>query len=243
MPYALPVALNRKPKRPPLGSGTATADRLAAPPTARASHRARRPASHPPAARSDRTPSPGRSRRRRAVHRCLPPATRHRPPRDYDDAAATLALHDRARYTDGCAAYPVPPWAVIFLRATAASPGLSPARTRNCSPRQVTAGTCCAWRRRPGCARHSHRGPPQRPGRPSGVGLARTAGSREVRNDAGQARQALATLNTLTCSLGRAGPSDRDGPIRESSDGYQSLAAIRRGGVARERAEPEGAAP
>ncbi|MDI1455603.1 hypothetical protein NHG22_17515, partial [Streptomyces sp. ATE26] len=39
--------------------------------------------------------------------------------RDYDDAAATLALHDRARYTDGCAAYPVPPWAVIFLRAAA----------------------------------------------------------------------------------------------------------------------------
>ncbi|MGW5331060.1 hypothetical protein [Streptomyces sp. NPDC004014] len=35
-------------------------------------------------------------------------------PCDYDDAAATLALHDRARYTDGCAAYPVPPWAVIF---------------------------------------------------------------------------------------------------------------------------------
>jgi hypothetical protein len=40
-------------------------------------------------------------------------------PRDYDDAAATLALHDRARYTDGCAAHPVPPWAGIFLRAAA----------------------------------------------------------------------------------------------------------------------------
>ncbi|RPK32102.1 hypothetical protein [Streptomyces sp. ADI93-02] len=40
-------------------------------------------------------------------------------PRDYDDTAATLALHDRARYTDGCAAYPVPPWAGIFLRAAA----------------------------------------------------------------------------------------------------------------------------
>ncbi|WP_435271174.1 hypothetical protein [Streptomyces sp. 1222.5] len=40
-------------------------------------------------------------------------------PRDYDDAAATLALHDRARYTDGCATYPVPPWAGIFLRAAA----------------------------------------------------------------------------------------------------------------------------
>ncbi|WP_234335094.1 hypothetical protein [Streptomyces sp. NRRL S-118] len=40
-------------------------------------------------------------------------------PCDYDDAAATLALHDRARYTDGCAAHPVPPWAGIFLRAAA----------------------------------------------------------------------------------------------------------------------------
>nr|WSZ94245.1 hypothetical protein OH820_00015 [Streptomyces sp. NBC_00857]WTA00201.1 hypothetical protein OH820_35210 [Streptomyces sp. NBC_00857] len=40
-------------------------------------------------------------------------------PRDYDDTAATLALHDRTRYTDGCAAYPVPPWAGIFLRAAA----------------------------------------------------------------------------------------------------------------------------
>ncbi|PZH20269.1 hypothetical protein C1I97_01390 [Streptomyces sp. NTH33] len=40
-------------------------------------------------------------------------------PRDYDDDAATLALHDRARYTDGCAAYPVPPWAGVFLRAAA----------------------------------------------------------------------------------------------------------------------------
>lgn len=39
--------------------------------------------------------------------------------RDYDDAAAMLALHDRARYTDGCAAYPVPLWAGIFLRAAA----------------------------------------------------------------------------------------------------------------------------
>jgi hypothetical protein len=40
-------------------------------------------------------------------------------PHDYDTAAATLALHDRARYTDGCAAYPVPPWAGVFLRAAA----------------------------------------------------------------------------------------------------------------------------
>ncbi|MBT2429626.1 hypothetical protein J7F02_29480 [Streptomyces sp. ISL-112] len=38
-------------------------------------------------------------------------------PRDYDTTAVTLALHDRARYTDGCAAHPVPPWASVFLRA------------------------------------------------------------------------------------------------------------------------------
>ncbi|WP_262371532.1 hypothetical protein [Streptomyces sp. WAC01526] len=46
--------------------------------------------------------------------------------RDYDDAAGTLALHDRARYTDGCAAYPVPPWAGIFLRAAACFTRLVP---------------------------------------------------------------------------------------------------------------------
>ncbi|MEQ6028146.1 hypothetical protein SOM70_36960 [Streptomyces salinarius] len=40
-------------------------------------------------------------------------------PHDYDTAAATLALHDRARYTDGCAAHPVPPWASVILRAAA----------------------------------------------------------------------------------------------------------------------------
>ena len=47
-------------------------------------------------------------------------------PRDYDDAAATLALHDRARYTDGCAAYPVPGWAGVFLRAAACFARLIP---------------------------------------------------------------------------------------------------------------------
>ncbi|MFJ9473047.1 hypothetical protein [Streptomyces caniferus] len=46
--------------------------------------------------------------------------------RDYDDAADTLALHDRARYTDGCATYPVPPWAGIFLRAAACFTRLVP---------------------------------------------------------------------------------------------------------------------
>lgn len=46
--------------------------------------------------------------------------------RDYDDAEATLALHDRARYTDGCAAYPVPPWACVFLRAAACFARLVP---------------------------------------------------------------------------------------------------------------------
>lgn len=38
-------------------------------------------------------------------------------PGDYDDTAATLALHDRTRYTDGCATYRVPPWARVFLKA------------------------------------------------------------------------------------------------------------------------------
>ncbi|MGW3317360.1 hypothetical protein [Streptomyces fungicidicus] len=47
-------------------------------------------------------------------------------PRDYDDAAATLALHDRARYTDGCAAHPVPGWARVFLRAAACFARLVP---------------------------------------------------------------------------------------------------------------------
>ncbi|MFE7753268.1 hypothetical protein [Streptomyces sp. NPDC057428] len=47
-------------------------------------------------------------------------------PRDYDDAAATLALHDRTRYTDGCAAHPVPPWTGIFLRAAACFTRLVP---------------------------------------------------------------------------------------------------------------------
>jgi hypothetical protein len=46
--------------------------------------------------------------------------------RDYDDAAATLALHDRARYTDGCAAHPVPGWARVFLRAAACFARLVP---------------------------------------------------------------------------------------------------------------------
>ncbi|MCX5096273.1 hypothetical protein OOK36_55555 [Streptomyces sp. NBC_00365] len=46
--------------------------------------------------------------------------------RDYDDAAATLALHDRARYTDGCAAHLVPGWARVFLRAAACFARLVP---------------------------------------------------------------------------------------------------------------------
>jgi hypothetical protein len=47
-------------------------------------------------------------------------------PGDYDDAAATLALHDRARYTDGCSTYPVPAWARVFLRAAACFARLMP---------------------------------------------------------------------------------------------------------------------
>jgi len=47
-------------------------------------------------------------------------------PGDYDDAAATLALHDRARYTDGCATHRVPPWASVFLRAAVCFARLAP---------------------------------------------------------------------------------------------------------------------
>ncbi|MFF0451193.1 hypothetical protein ACFYT4_33255 [Streptomyces sp. NPDC004609] len=47
-------------------------------------------------------------------------------PHDYDDHAATLALHDRTRYTDGCAAHPVPGWAHVFLKAAACFARLAP---------------------------------------------------------------------------------------------------------------------
>ncbi|MEU0213818.1 hypothetical protein ABZ281_01405 [Streptomyces sp. NPDC006265] len=47
-------------------------------------------------------------------------------PGDYDDAAATVALHDRARYTDGCATYRVPPWAHVFLKAAVCFARLAP---------------------------------------------------------------------------------------------------------------------
>ncbi|MGW1552858.1 hypothetical protein [Streptomyces sp. NPDC002346] len=36
---------------------------------------------------------------------------------DFHDTPALLALHDRIRFTDGCATHPVPPWAEAFLRA------------------------------------------------------------------------------------------------------------------------------
>ncbi|MCM1976495.1 hypothetical protein [Streptomyces sp. G1] len=38
---------------------------------------------------------------------------------DFHDRPARLALHDQARFTDGCATHPVPPWAQVFLRAAA----------------------------------------------------------------------------------------------------------------------------
>ncbi|MFJ7272758.1 hypothetical protein ACIQV3_40075 [Streptomyces sp. NPDC099050] len=61
---------------------------------------------------------------------------------DFHDDPALLALHDQARFTDGCATHPVPPWATVFLRAAAryahltgtghllASPGERPAVLR-----------------------------------------------------------------------------------------------------------------
>ncbi|MFF0052707.1 hypothetical protein [Streptomyces sp. NPDC005498] len=42
------------------------------------------------------------------------------------DGAAVLALHDPTRYTDGCAAYPVPEWARVFLRAAVHFAQLAP---------------------------------------------------------------------------------------------------------------------
>lgn len=41
------------------------------------------------------------------------------PSDDIHDKPALLALHDQARFTDGCATHPVPPWAQVFLRAAA----------------------------------------------------------------------------------------------------------------------------
>ncbi len=56
-------------------------------------------------------------------------ATAH--PGDYDGAAATLALHDRARYTDGCATYGVPPWALVFLEAAVCFARLAPGQDQH----------------------------------------------------------------------------------------------------------------
>ncbi|GAB2331251.1 hypothetical protein [Streptomyces variabilis] len=52
-------------------------------------------------------------------------------PSDYDDAAATLALHDRARYTDGCASHRVPPWACVFLKAAVCFARLAPGQDQH----------------------------------------------------------------------------------------------------------------
>ncbi|WP_405504036.1 hypothetical protein [Streptomyces purpurascens] len=50
---------------------------------------------------------------------------------DYDDASAALALHDRARYTDGCASHRVPPWARVFLKAAACFARLAPGQDQH----------------------------------------------------------------------------------------------------------------
>jgi hypothetical protein len=52
-------------------------------------------------------------------------------PGDYDDVAATLALRDRARYTDGCATHPVPPWARLFLKAAVCFAQLAPGQDQH----------------------------------------------------------------------------------------------------------------
>lgn len=47
---------------------------------------------------------------------------------DLGPGAATVAFHDPARYTDGCATHPVPPWARPFLRAAACFTALTGSR-------------------------------------------------------------------------------------------------------------------
>jgi hypothetical protein len=110
-------------------------------------------------------------------------------PRDYDDTAATLALHDRARYTDGCATYPVPPLGRHLLTGCGL---LHPARIRRRPGTARRARGPCAPAARGGDGQAAPapaaQSPPQRPGRPCGVGLARAARSREIRSDTGQAR-------------------------------------------------------
>ncbi|MGQ4719032.1 hypothetical protein ACUN22_35800 [Streptomyces anulatus] len=47
---------------------------------------------------------------------------------DLGTDAATLAFHDPARYTDGCASHPIPAWARPFLRAAASFAVLTDSR-------------------------------------------------------------------------------------------------------------------
>ncbi|WP_449488593.1 hypothetical protein [Streptomyces purpurascens] len=112
-------------------------------------------------------------------------------PDDYDEAAATLALHDRTLYTDGCAAHPVPGWASVFLRAAACFALLAPGQDQQLlaasgdRPQllrlaEAYAPLAAARRQSEGAGRR-HR-----------VGLARTAGGRPLRRDAGMARKATA---------------------------------------------------
>lgn len=49
---------------------------------------------------------------------------------DIDEDAATLAFHDHARYTDGCATHSIPPWARPFVRAAACFATLTDAPDR-----------------------------------------------------------------------------------------------------------------
>ncbi|AJT61779.1 hypothetical protein T261_0087 [Streptomyces lydicus] len=101
-------------------------DRLPAPPATRTPHRADSPGSRQAPGRRDRSPRlsatvaaalfTGASLQQLATAR----------PGDYHDAAATLALHDRARYTDGCASHQVPPWARVFLKAAMCFARLTP---------------------------------------------------------------------------------------------------------------------
>lgn len=60
-------------------------------------------------------------------------------PQDVQDHAATVALHDPARYTDGCATHPVHPWARPFLCAASHFAALTEATYLLARPQDRTA--------------------------------------------------------------------------------------------------------
>ncbi|WP_052414337.1 hypothetical protein [Streptomyces decoyicus] len=55
---------------------------------------------------------------------------------DLGPGAVTVAFHDPARYTDGCAIHPIPPWAQPFLRAAACYAALTGSQELLASPNE-----------------------------------------------------------------------------------------------------------